>query len=74
MRVRYVCDSCREVILDLVDPSLTEARLGLDVLTAEERSDFVTEDAGTVVLSILCDECVALLRPEWTEKTRPFLH
>ena len=25
-------------------------------------------DAGTVVLSILCDECVALLGPEWTGK------
>ncbi|NLY54450.1 MAG: anti-sigma-F factor Fin family protein [Firmicutes bacterium] len=69
MRVRYVCDSCRDVIYEVEDPSITEEKIGLDLLTPEERQYFVENQTDAVVLSILCDECSALLSgTDWPEK------
>lgn len=57
MKVRYVCDCCREVIAELDDPRLTEEQLGIELLTPEDYEQFVQYDAETIVLSALCEEC-----------------
>ncbi len=63
MKVRYICDCCREIIAELDDPRLTEERLGIELLTPEEHGQLVQYDAETIVLSALCEECADVLQP-----------
>lgn len=60
MRVVYRCSRCGGQIAELHLPVLSEAALGLDALTPEERADIISFDAAaeTVSLRSLCDRCV----------------
>lgn len=60
MRVVYHCARCGAQIATLHMPALSEAALGLDALTPEERADIISFDAAaeTVSLRSLCDRCV----------------
>jgi hypothetical protein len=55
---RYVCRCCGIRIAEFDDTRVTEAQLGLDSLTPEERALIITkEPEGDTVVSITCAYC-----------------
>lgn len=56
--IRYSCRCCGMQIAEFTDSQVTEAQLGLDSLTAEERALIISkEQNGDTVVSIMCDYC-----------------
>jgi DNA-directed RNA polymerase subunit RPC12/RpoP len=59
MYLRYVCRHCGEELgrFDLAE--VDEGRLGLDVLTPEDRSEmlYADPDGSQTTVQIVCDDC-----------------
>jgi hypothetical protein len=58
MSVTYICRHCRSVVGTIDNPAVSEARLGFDSLTPEERNDIITYNPdGNVEVKTVCDYC-----------------
>ncbi len=62
MHIHYHCDWCGKAVAQLEMEVVDEAKLGLDCLTREERNDIIAVDeAGTMHIKTLCDDCIHAL-------------
>lgn len=58
MSIRYTCRCCGMKIAEFDETQVTEAQLGFDSLTPEERALIISrEQSGDTVVSITCDYC-----------------
>lgn len=59
MYLRYVCRHCGEELGRFDLTQVDESRLGLDVLTSEERSEmmYADPDGSQTTVQIVCDDC-----------------
>ena len=58
MSIRYSCRCCGMQLAEFSESQVTEAQLGLDSLTEEERALIISkEQSGDTVVSITCDFC-----------------
>ncbi len=58
MSIRYTCRCCGMMIAEFDESQVTEAQLGFDSLTPEERALIISrEQSGDTVVSITCDYC-----------------
>ena len=56
--IRYKCRCCGMHLAEFDESEVTEAQLGLDSLTAEDRALIISkEQSGDTVVSITCDFC-----------------
>jgi len=56
--IRYRCRCCGMRIAEFDEAEVTEAQLGLDSLTEEDRALIISkEQNGDTVVSITCDYC-----------------
>ncbi|SFJ35522.1 anti-sigma-F factor Fin [Thermoflavimicrobium dichotomicum] len=62
MAIEYICRYC-QIYLGRIDPDgLTEAQLGFDQLTPEERKDIITNDIdGNQYVHVVCETCQEVL-------------
>ncbi|MGW8826601.1 anti-sigma-F factor Fin [Paenibacillus lautus] len=58
MAITYVCRHCRAFQGRIDSHDISEARLGFDSLTPEERRDIIAYDFnGEVMVRVTCDHC-----------------
>ena len=58
MAITYVCRHCRAFQGRIDSNHVSEARLGFDSLTPEERKDIIAYDFnGEVMVRVTCDHC-----------------
>ncbi|NMO97745.1 anti-sigma-F factor Fin family protein [Paenibacillus lemnae] len=58
MAINYICRHCRshQGVIDSI--GISEARLGFDALTPEERRDIIAYDFnGEVTVKVTCEHC-----------------
>ncbi|MEK3732766.1 MULTISPECIES: anti-sigma-F factor Fin family protein [Paenibacillus] len=74
MAINYICRHCRTFQGRIDSHEVTEARLGFDSLTPEERRDIIAYDFnGEVTVRVTCDHCREALEanPELSLLTNP---
>ncbi|WP_037465057.1 anti-sigma-F factor Fin [Shimazuella kribbensis] len=60
--VEYVCRFCQSSLGKLNDSVYSEAELGLDQLTTEEREDIIIHDTnGQMQVRVVCENCERIL-------------
>lgn len=58
MAINYICRHCRTFQGRIESNEITEAQLGFDSLTAEERRDIIAYDFnGEITVKVTCDHC-----------------
>ncbi|GED33461.1 MULTISPECIES: anti-sigma-F factor Fin [Brevibacillus] len=58
MSIRYTCRCCGMKIAEFDESQVSEAQLGFDSLTPDERALIISrEQSGDTVVSITCDYC-----------------
>lgn len=62
MSLEYVCRYCNTSLGRLEQGNLTEAQLGFDQLTPEEREDIITNSIdGNQQVNVVCESCQQML-------------
>lgn len=62
MAIHYICRHCQKSIGRIDSSRVTEAQLGFDQLTPEERKDIITSDIkGNQVVKVTCESCQQVL-------------
>lgn len=58
MAVNYICRHCKSAMGSIDSSYITEAQLGFQFLTLEERSDIIAYNPnGDVTVKVVCDYC-----------------
>jgi len=58
MSIRYTCRCCGMKIAEFAESQVTEAQLGFDSLTDEDRALIISrEESGDTIVRITCDFC-----------------
>lgn len=63
MSIQYVCRHCQHELGELPEGVDHDPRLGLQILTADERNDIITyNQTGQLVVKLTCEYCEEALR------------
>lgn len=74
MAIEYVCRYCNTSLGFLDGNGLTEAQLGFDQLTPEERKDIITSDTdGNRQVRVICESCQQALENNPERMISPYL-
>lgn len=59
MKLVYYCNECNTLIEKLEVKEIDEEKLGLTVLTLDEKEDIINKIENGMEIGIICDECEA---------------
>ncbi|SJZ74238.1 anti-sigma-F factor Fin [Selenihalanaerobacter shriftii] len=57
MQLIYYCDRCNNLVDELDVEEVDEEKLGLSILTADEKEDIIKKTDDKMEIGIICDEC-----------------